>query len=88
MPDEIIDKIIKSQFINQGLFNLRQLYFGKFDLTVHGQGSDSSSRCLRHFLVVVPRLMVSAYTELDYTKLWNDLREQVGNLFFSRSFQI
>lgn len=41
MPDELINKIIDSQFINQGLFNLRQLYFGKFDLTVHGQKPDS-----------------------------------------------
>ncbi|CAD6580150.1 MAG: hypothetical protein CYPHOPRED_001143 [Cyphobasidiales sp. Tagirdzhanova-0007] len=35
MPDILIEKIVKSDEINQGLFNLRQLFFGKFDLTVH-----------------------------------------------------
>jgi Zn-dependent oligopeptidase len=42
MPDELINKIIDSQFVNQGLANLRQLFFGKFDLTVHGQTSESA----------------------------------------------
>lgn len=41
MPDDLIQKIISSRYINQGLSNLRQLYFGKFDLMVHGQRCDS-----------------------------------------------
>ncbi|KAL7009563.1 metalloendopeptidase [Cystobasidiomycetes sp. EMM_F5] len=55
MPDELIEKIIKSDSINKGLFNLRQLMFGKFDLTVH-----------------------TSKEPLDYTKLWNDIREEVA----------
>lgn len=29
LPAELIAKIIKSRFVNSGLFNLRQLFFGK-----------------------------------------------------------
>lgn len=76
MPDELINKIIDSQFINQGLFNLRQLYFGKFDLTVHGQTSESAREL--HWLAAYLTAILTVYTvALDYTKLWNDLREQV-----------
>lgn len=35
MPDDLIDKIVKAEAVNQGLFTLRQLYFGLFDLHVH-----------------------------------------------------
>lgn len=35
MPDDLIDKVIKADNINKGLFNLRQLYFGLFDLKIH-----------------------------------------------------
>lgn len=31
LPDELITSIIKSKSVNQGLFNLRQLFFGKYD---------------------------------------------------------
>lgn len=29
LPDDLIDKLIKSRKLGQGLFNLRQLFFGK-----------------------------------------------------------
>ncbi|KAH7913358.1 hypothetical protein BJ138DRAFT_1002435 [Hygrophoropsis aurantiaca] len=32
---ELIDKIIKSRYVNIGLFNLRQVFFAKFDLKIH-----------------------------------------------------
>ncbi|KAA1469830.1 metallopeptidase MepB [Dentipellis sp. KUC8613] len=32
---ELIDKIVKSRYVNVGLFYLRQLFFAKFDLKVH-----------------------------------------------------
>ncbi|KAL4065047.1 mitochondrial endopeptidase [Scleroderma citrinum] len=32
---DLIDKIIKSRYVNVGLFYLRQLFFAKFDLKVH-----------------------------------------------------
>ncbi|GAM88336.1 hypothetical protein ANO11243_063690 [Dothideomycetidae sp. 11243] len=35
MPDELIDSIIKTRHVNDALFNLRQLHFGIFDMTVH-----------------------------------------------------
>ena len=35
IPDELIDNIIKSKHVNDGLFTLRQLHFGTFDMTVH-----------------------------------------------------
>ncbi|KAH7927637.1 zincin [Leucogyrophana mollusca] len=32
---ELIDKIIKSRYVNIGLFNLRQVFFAQFDLKIH-----------------------------------------------------
>lgn len=35
IPQEVIDKIIRTKHVNDALLNLRQLHFGIFDLTVH-----------------------------------------------------
>ncbi|KAG2009857.1 metallopeptidase MepB, variant 2 [Coprinopsis cinerea AmutBmut pab1-1] len=35
LSPELIDKIIKSRYVNVGLFYLRQIFFAKFDLKVH-----------------------------------------------------
>lgn len=35
LSDELIDKLIKSRYVNIGLFSLRQLFFGTFDINVH-----------------------------------------------------
>ncbi|KDQ62378.1 hypothetical protein JAAARDRAFT_189705 [Jaapia argillacea MUCL 33604] len=35
LSKELIEKIIKSRYVNVGLFYLRQLFFGKFDIKVH-----------------------------------------------------
>ncbi|KAK9457702.1 hypothetical protein V1511DRAFT_494359 [Dipodascopsis uninucleata] len=35
IDDDLIDKIIKSKHVNGGLFNLRQLHFALFDMTLH-----------------------------------------------------
>ncbi|GAA5888076.1 hypothetical protein JCM5296_005426 [Sporobolomyces johnsonii] len=35
LSSDLIAKLIKSRNINQGLFNLRQLFFGKYDMAVH-----------------------------------------------------
>ncbi|KAI9799401.1 MAG: hypothetical protein M1833_004101 [Piccolia ochrophora] len=35
MPDDLIASLIKSKHVNGALFNLRQLHFGIFDMTVH-----------------------------------------------------
>ncbi|KAK4152326.1 hypothetical protein C8A00DRAFT_44586 [Chaetomidium leptoderma] len=35
IPDDLIEKLIATKHVNDGLFNLRQLHFGLFDMTVH-----------------------------------------------------
>lgn len=35
IPGDIIDRIIRTKHVNDALFNLRQLHFGIFDLTIH-----------------------------------------------------
>lgn len=35
IPDDLIDNLIRTKHVNDALFNLRQLHFGIFDMTVH-----------------------------------------------------
>ncbi|KAG8946958.1 hypothetical protein FRC04_011253 [Tulasnella sp. 424] len=35
LSDDLIDKLIKSRYVNAGLYFLRQLFFGKFDMELH-----------------------------------------------------
>jgi len=35
LPRDLIDKIIKSRYVNVGLYYLRQVFFAKFDIKVH-----------------------------------------------------
>jgi metallopeptidase MepB len=35
IPDDLIHKLIKTKHLNGALFNLRQLHFGIFDMTIH-----------------------------------------------------
>ncbi|KAF5369475.1 hypothetical protein D9758_002530 [Tetrapyrgos nigripes] len=35
MSEEMIDKLIKSRWVNVGLFYLRQIFFAKFDIKIH-----------------------------------------------------
>lgn len=35
LSPELIEKVIKSRYVNVGLFDLRQIFFGKFDIKVH-----------------------------------------------------
>ncbi|KAK4548385.1 hypothetical protein LTR36_010256 [Oleoguttula mirabilis] len=39
MPDDLIDSIVNTRHVNDALFNLRQLHFGIFDMTVHEPAS-------------------------------------------------
>lgn len=39
IPEELINSIIKTKHVNDALFNLRQLHFGIFDMTVHSPAS-------------------------------------------------
>jgi Zn-dependent oligopeptidase len=42
LSEELINKIIKSRYVNVGLFYLRQLFFAKFDLAIHSTHTDPS----------------------------------------------
>ncbi|KAK3319004.1 peptidase family M3-domain-containing protein [Apodospora peruviana] len=35
IPDDLIEKLVATKHVNDALFNLRQLHFGLFDMTVH-----------------------------------------------------
>ncbi|KAH8911575.1 metalloendopeptidase-like protein [Coniochaeta sp. PMI_546] len=35
IPEDLIEKLISTKHVNDALFNLRQLHFGLFDMTVH-----------------------------------------------------
>ncbi|EGW35358.1 oligopeptidase [Spathaspora passalidarum NRRL Y-27907] len=35
IDDDLVDKLIKTKHVNTGIFNLRQLFFGIFDMQVH-----------------------------------------------------
>ncbi|KAL1953431.1 hypothetical protein VTO42DRAFT_2838 [Malbranchea cinnamomea] len=39
IPDELIENLIRTKHVNDALFNLRQLHFGIFDMTVHEPAS-------------------------------------------------
>ncbi|KAI1133216.1 Metalloprotease [Nemania abortiva] len=39
IPDDLIEKLISTKHVNDALFNLRQLHFGIFDMTVHSPNS-------------------------------------------------
>ena len=42
IPDEIIQNLIRTKHVNEALFNLRQLHFGIFDMTVHEPASHAA----------------------------------------------
>lgn len=39
IPDDLIEKLIATKHVNGALFNLRQLHFGIFDMTIHAPKS-------------------------------------------------
>jgi metallopeptidase MepB len=39
IPDELITRLIKTKHVNDALFNLRQLFFGIYDMSVHAPES-------------------------------------------------
>ncbi|KAK1755575.1 peptidase family M3-domain-containing protein [Echria macrotheca] len=62
IPDDLIEKLIATKHVNDALFNLRQLHFGLFDMTVHSPKSHAELE------------------EMDISKVYNDLREQISGL--------
>ena len=47
IPDQLIANLIKTKHVNDALFNLRQLHFGIFDMTVHEPGSHEAIEALK-----------------------------------------
>ena len=91
LPAELIEKIIKrcvtlvpgsctihsplhSRYVNSGLYYLRQIFLATFDLRVHtDEGIQNSSFPASLYLLLI------AFTEpIDYTTLWNELRESLS----------
>jgi metallopeptidase MepB len=46
IPDEYIDSLIRTKHVNDALFNLRQLHFGIFDMTMHEPESHAAIEAL------------------------------------------
>ncbi|KAJ6096903.1 hypothetical protein N7486_007649 [Penicillium sp. IBT 16267x] len=46
IPDDVIDNLIRTKHVNDALFNLRQLHFGIFDMTVHEPKSHAEIEAL------------------------------------------
>lgn len=61
LPETLIDNLIRTDKFQAGLFNLRQIFFGLFDMTIHSTPSGTS----------LPN-GASSINEF-YTKLWNDI---------------
>lgn len=40
IPDDLVAQLVKTKHVNGGLFNLRQLHFGLFDITIHSSEED------------------------------------------------
>lgn len=46
IPDDLIEKLVSTKHVNGALFNLRQLHFGIFDMTVHSPKSHEEAEKL------------------------------------------
>ena len=46
IPDDVIENLIRTKHVNDALFNLRQLHFGIFDMTVHEPKSHADIEAL------------------------------------------
>lgn len=46
IPDDLIEKLIATKHVNGALFNLRQLHFGIFDMTIHAPASHEALQAM------------------------------------------
>ncbi len=46
MPDAMIQSLIRTRYVNDALFNLRQVHFGVFDMTIHQPQSQEEARSM------------------------------------------
>ncbi|ROT43055.1 peptidase family M3 [Sodiomyces alkalinus F11] len=44
IPDDLIEKLLSTKHVNSALFNLRQLHFGIFDMTIHSPKSHEEAK--------------------------------------------
>lgn len=47
IPDDLIEKLLSTKHVNSALFNLRQLHFGIFDMTIHTPKSHDEAKALQ-----------------------------------------
>lgn len=69
IPDTLIDTLIKTKHVNDALFNLRQLHFGIFDMTIHEPQSHEEAESFR---------ISELYNELCYEITQLDSPAQLG----------
>lgn len=46
IPDDVVERLIRTKHVNDALFNLRQLHFGIFDMTIHELASHEQAKSL------------------------------------------
>lgn len=46
IPDDLIERQISTKHVNDALFNLRQLHFGIYDMTIHTPSSHAEAQAL------------------------------------------
>jgi Zn-dependent oligopeptidase len=58
LSDALIDALVKSKLVNAGLVNLRQLFFGQFDMAIHSgrAGPDNLSQVYEQLRAKITRL--------------------------------
>lgn len=68
ISDEMIDRIIKAKNVNAAVMNLRQLFFGIFDMTIHtSEGNDEECWYPMLPLLTPPFVCVTQYAK---TNIW------------------
>ena len=70
LPDELIQNLIKTKHVNDAMFNLRQLHFGIFDMTVHEPASHADAEVLD--LTEFYNKLRTEITQLDGPELFGE----------------
>ena len=77
LPDEMIEKLVAAKNVNAGLLNLRQIFFGLFDMTAHTTNATMTSAEAAAAVAANPSLTIKSEEVFDSTRLWEQLRESV-----------